>query len=111
MKPPMKDDADFRRHNQRVEEQVALFLHQTVTAIEADNVSIAEVREHQKGVLAEAKARGYSVKVIRKIVADRKRHREEVLQEREVLELYERALEQASSNSRDDGSDDLFEDS
>jgi len=45
-----------------------------------------------KDVMAEAKGRGYDPKVIRKIVAIRKRRKEEVQEENAILETYMAAL-------------------
>lgn len=45
-----------------------------------------------KDVLAEAKSRGYDVKAIRKIIAIRKKKREEYQEEEAILETYLNAL-------------------
>ena len=42
--------------------------------------------------MAEAKGRGYDTKVLRKIVAMRRRDREDLAEEEAVLELYKEAL-------------------
>ena len=47
----------------------------------------------QKDVYAEAKGNGYDTKIIRKVVARRKRDRADLAEEAAVLELYEAALE------------------
>jgi uncharacterized protein (UPF0335 family) len=47
----------------------------------------------QKEVYAEAKGNGYDTKIIRKVVARRKRDRADLAEEAAVLELYEAALE------------------
>jgi uncharacterized protein (UPF0335 family) len=46
----------------------------------------------QKDVMAEAKARGYDTKALRKLLAERKRDPDEVEEERAVLDLYRAAL-------------------
>lgn len=50
------------------------------------------VMDQQKEVMAEAKGRGYDTKVMRKIIALRKRRPEEVEEEEAVLALYKSAL-------------------
>jgi uncharacterized protein (UPF0335 family) len=57
--------------------------------LEAEKKDIAD---QQKEVMAEAKARGYDTKVIRKVIALRKRDRDEIAEEEAVLELYMQAL-------------------
>ncbi|MBY6055403.1 DUF2312 domain-containing protein [Leisingera daeponensis] len=48
--------------------------------------------EQQKEVMAEAKARGYDTKVMRKIIALRKRDENDIAEEEAVLEMYKEAL-------------------
>ena len=48
--------------------------------------------DHQKEVMAEAKGRGYDVKVMRKIIALRKRDQNDIAEEEAVLEMYKEAL-------------------
>ncbi|QHQ34173.1 DUF2312 domain-containing protein [Algicella marina] len=57
--------------------------------LEAEKKDIAD---QQKEVMAEAKGRGYDVKVLRKIVALRKKDPAEISEEEAVLELYKEAL-------------------
>lgn len=57
--------------------------------LEAEKQDIAE---GQKEVMAEAKGRGYDVKVLRKIIAMRKRDKDDLAEEEAVLELYKAAL-------------------
>ena len=51
-----------------------------------------DITEQQKEIMAEAKARGYDTKVMRKIVALRKRDKDDIAEEEAVLELYKAAL-------------------
>jgi uncharacterized protein (UPF0335 family) len=57
--------------------------------LEAEKKDIAD---HQKEVMAEAKSRGYDTKILRKIVALRKKDPQEISEEEAVLELYKDAL-------------------
>ncbi|TYB89960.1 DUF2312 domain-containing protein [Oceaniovalibus sp. ACAM 378] len=51
-----------------------------------------DIAEAQKEVMAEAKGRGYDTKVIRKIIAMRKRDKDDLAEEEAVLEMYKAAL-------------------
>ena len=51
-----------------------------------------DVAEQQKELMAEAKGRGYDTKVMKKVVALRKRKPDEIAEEEAVLELYKSAL-------------------
>lgn len=51
-----------------------------------------DLGDQMKEVMAEARARGYDVKVLRKLIALRKRDSSEVSEEEAILELYKEAL-------------------
>ncbi|MCY1125815.1 DUF2312 domain-containing protein [Frigidibacter sp. RF13] len=51
-----------------------------------------DITEQQKEVMAEAKARGYDTKVMKKIIALRKRDKDDLAEEEAVLEVYKAAL-------------------
>jgi uncharacterized protein (UPF0335 family) len=57
--------------------------------LEAEKKAIAD---QLKEVMAEAKGRGYDTKVMRKVIALRKRKPEEIAEEEAVLEMYKAAL-------------------
>lgn len=51
-----------------------------------------DIADNQKEVMAEAKSRGYDPKVLRKIIAIRKRDANDLAEEEAVLDLYMSAL-------------------
>ena len=51
-----------------------------------------DVASSQKEVMAEAKGRGYDTKVMKKIIAIRKRKADAIAEEEAVLEMYKSAL-------------------
>lgn len=57
--------------------------------LEAEKKDIAD---QQKEVMAEAKGRGYDTKVLRKVIALRKRDKNDLAEEEAVLEMYMAAL-------------------
>ncbi|WP_333714271.1 DUF2312 domain-containing protein [Yoonia sp.] len=57
--------------------------------LEAEKKDIADA---QKEIMAEAKGRGYDTRVLRKIVALRKRDADDLAEEEAVLEMYKAAL-------------------
>ena len=67
-------------------------LRQFIERFERLEVEKKDIADQQKEVLAEAKGRGYDVKVLRKIVTLRRRDESEVADEEAVLELYKEAL-------------------
>ena len=67
-------------------------LRQFVERYERLEAERRDLAEQMKEVLAEARARGYDVKVLRKLIALRKRDSAEVSEEEAILELYKQAL-------------------
>lgn len=51
-----------------------------------------DIAEQQKELLAEAKARGYDTKVMKKIIALRARDKDDIAEEEAILEMYKAAL-------------------
>jgi uncharacterized protein (UPF0335 family) len=51
-----------------------------------------EIADQQKEVMAEAKGRGYDTKVMRKVIALRKRDKDDIAEEEAVLDMYKTAL-------------------
>lgn len=68
-------------------------LRQFIERIERLNAEKQEAADLAKEVYAEAKARGYDTKVLRLVIARRKRQRDDLAEEEAVLEMYETALE------------------
>ncbi|MBC9248197.1 DUF2312 domain-containing protein [Paracoccus sp. 11-3] len=67
-------------------------LRQFIEQFEQLEAEKKDIAERQKEVMAEAKARGYDTKVMKKIVALRKRDRDDVAEEEAILEMYKTAL-------------------
>ena len=67
-------------------------LRQFIEQFEQLDAEKKDIAERQKEVMAEAKARGYDTKVMRKVIALRKRDRDDIAEEEAVLEMYKEAL-------------------
>ncbi len=63
-------------------------LRQFIERFERLESEKADIAEHQKEVMAEAKGRGYDTAVLRKIIAMRKRKPDEIAEEQAVLDIY-----------------------
>lgn len=90
--PPMKDDPDFRKHNQDAFNVTAEELRQFIERFEQLELEKQQVADTQKELMAEAKGRGYDTKVMKKIIALRKRKADDIAEEEAVLEMYKQAL-------------------
>lgn len=51
-----------------------------------------DVNEQQKELMAEAKGRGYDTKVMKKVIALRKRKPDEIAEEESIMDMYKAAL-------------------
>ncbi len=51
-----------------------------------------DVSERQKELMAEAKGRGYDTKVMKKVVALRKRKPDDIAEEEAILDMYKQAM-------------------
>ncbi len=80
----MNDDASYR--------VAADELRQFIERFERLEEEKSEIVGQQKEVMAEAKGRGYDTKVMRKVIALRKRDKDDVAEEEAVLEMYREAL-------------------
>ena len=67
-------------------------LRQFIERFERLEIEKKDIADQQKEVMAEAKARGYDTKVMRKVISLRKRDKDDIAEEEAVLELYKEAL-------------------
>lgn len=82
-------DGDSPADNYRV---TAAELRQFVERYERLEQERRDLADQQKEVMAEAKGRGYDTRILRRIVALRKRDRDDIAEEEAVLALYKEAL-------------------
>ncbi len=67
-------------------------LRQFVERFERLEAEKQDIADQQKEVMAEAKGRGYDTRVMRKIIALRKRDKDDLAEEEAILDLYKQAL-------------------
>ena len=67
-------------------------LKQLIERVERLEEEKRDVAEQIKEVFAEAKGRGYDTKVMRKVVALRRRTADDIAEEEAILDLYREAL-------------------
>ena len=67
-------------------------LRQFIERVERLEQEKKDLAEQVKEVMAEAKGRGYDTKVMRKVIALRKRDQNDIAEEEAVLEMYKEAL-------------------
>lgn len=88
----LKPDPDFDRMRDNAYAVTAEELRQIIERYEQLEREKKEIAEEQKEVMAEAKGRGYDSKVLRKLIAERKRKPDDLAEEQAVLDLYREAL-------------------
>ena len=67
-------------------------LRQFIERFEQLEAEKKDIADQQVELMAEAKGRGYDTKVLRKIVALRKRRADDIAEEEAILDLYKSAL-------------------
>lgn len=89
---PVKNTPEDKKVADQAYSVAADELRQFIEQFEQLEAEKKDITERQKEVMAEAKARGYDTKVMRKIVALRKRDRDDIAEEEAILEMYKQAL-------------------
>ena len=67
-------------------------IRQFIERYESLDAQKKDLADEMKEVMAEAKGRGYDTKVLRKIIAIRKRDKDDLAEEEAILDLYKQAL-------------------
>jgi uncharacterized protein (UPF0335 family) len=77
-------------------------LRQIVSKIENLEQEKAQTQEALTDVYKEAKGLGFDVKVLRKLITQRKKDQAKLMEEEEILDLYKHALGMIGSNNETD---------
>ena len=67
-------------------------LRQFIERAEQLSAEKRDIAEQEKELFAEAKGRGYDTKVMRKVIALRKRKPDEIAEEEAIIDMYKAAL-------------------
>lgn len=67
-------------------------LRQFIEQFEQLEAEKKDIAEQQKELMAEAKANGYDPKAMRKVIAERKRDKDDLAEEEAIVEMYRSAL-------------------
>lgn len=93
-------------HNSKGVQSVAQTeLRSYVERLEQLDSETADIAHQKKEVMSEAKGRGYDTKIIRRVVALRKRDKDDVAEEEAILDLYLAALGMANYATVEDDTD------
>jgi uncharacterized protein (UPF0335 family) len=91
-KPPMKPDPEFDAARDNAYRVTASELRSFIERYERLEAEKKDIAAQQKEVMAEAKARGYVVKILRAMVKLRSRDADDIAEEEALLEMYKEAL-------------------
>jgi len=89
---PFKEDEDFRKHNQHAEDSAAGELQDFVTEFESLDAQVADMRRDQKDLMTVMKSKGFNMKALRRLLAERKRDAGDLQEEQEMVALYRKLL-------------------
>ena len=89
---PMKETPEDKAVSDAAYAVAADELRQFIEQYESLEAEKKDITEQQKDVMAEAKARGYDTKVMKKLIAMRKRDKDDLAEEEAILDIYKAAL-------------------
>jgi len=87
-----KDDPEFAKMQDQADEQMIKLLKATVQDYEAFMADRDAVAREMSALVKQAKDQGLNVKALKRLIAERKRDREDVMEEARVLETYRSLL-------------------
>lgn len=87
-----KQDADFDAMGDNAHRAAAEQIRSYIERYETLDEEKQAVADQQKEVMAEAKMQGFSVKALRRIIAERKRDKDDLAEEQAMVDLYKQAL-------------------
>lgn len=91
-KVPVKNTEADKAVSDKAYNVTADELRQFIEQYEHLEAEKQDIAEQMKDVMAEAKGRGYDTKVMKKIIAIRRRDRDDVAEEEAIIEVYKQAL-------------------
>ena len=90
--PPLKNTPEDQKVDDQAYGVAADELRQFIEQFEQLEAEKKDILERMKEVMAEAKARGYDTKVMKQIIALRRRDKDDIAEEESILDMYKAAL-------------------
>jgi uncharacterized protein (UPF0335 family) len=87
-----KNDPEFAKMEEQANEQLEKLLRATVQDYEAYMADRDAAATEMSALVKQAKDQGLNVKAFKRLIAERKRDREEVIEEQRMLEQYRSLL-------------------
>lgn len=87
-----KNDPSFAEMEEKVDQQLASLLRATVEDYEGYMRDRDAASAEMSALVKQAKEQGLNVKAFKRLIAERKRDREEVVEEERMLEAYRKLL-------------------
>lgn len=87
-----KNDPEFAKMEEQANEQLEKLLKATVQDYEAYMADRDAAAQEMSALVKQAKEQGLNVKAFKRLIAERKRDREEVVEEQRMLEQYRSLL-------------------
>lgn len=87
-----KNDPDFAKMEEQANEQLETLLRATVQDYESFMADRDAAAQEMSALVKQAKDNGLNVKAFKRLIAERKRDREEVMEEERMLEQYRSLL-------------------
>lgn len=85
---PLKDDNDFKKHNMKAVETASEELRVFVGDVEAIDAQVSDLNRDRQDFFTLAKSKGYDIKALRTLIAERRRNAAELEEERLAVQHY-----------------------
>ena len=92
MSLPFKKDPDFEAHNRVANDTAARELQNVLEQIESAQAAKADASKDESDLYVVAKAKGYNIRALKRLVKERKRDAEELREEEDALTLYKQFI-------------------
>jgi uncharacterized protein (UPF0335 family) len=89
---PLKQDPEDKATIERLHNSTGAELRAFIERYERLEAERRDIADQMKEVMAEAKGRGFDTKVLRKVIALRKRDKDDIAEEQAVLDMYLAAI-------------------
>lgn len=90
--PPLKNTPEDQKVDDQAYGVAADELRQFIEQYEQLEAEKKDILERMKEVMAEAKARGYDTKIMKQVIALRRRDKDDVAEDEAILDMYKTAL-------------------
>lgn len=89
---PMRHDDEFFEHNSKAGESASREIRDFVADVEALDAQIKDIQKDRRDLFTVMRSKGYDMKALRRLLAERRRDAAELEEEKALVEQYKELL-------------------